>query len=685
MHEPSNTSDFIHQLFLKGNTGHDTGLMIASVLYFTILTGVYLLFYRRKKNGYLAFVKEMLVAPTIAGGILIYFCGYHLAEPESTFISKVFLSVFSTARLFILGNDLIEVHTHVNNAYRLWFSIFSVSAAVISTSIILNLFGKRLINWYRIYFNRSGEICIFFGINKPGISLARDIIRKKRDALIVFIHNPGQDEEDSLPTDLDESGVVTISRDSVSDSFNLQHEELIFRPGEGGNHSAHRHKPEGISLKKIRLLRKIKKHPASFFFLTDNEKQNFHHARLLSEELKACTLSHPVHLHVRTTTWNMDERFHEWSLNNTDSAVFHLHNAPAIAATQLVSDHLPVHWLDGQRHAVKKENATVQRDFTVMILGFGATGKAALLKLFEHGQFVGSQFRAIVADQDMDKEKGRFLNRYPGVAQSLGSNLQFHEYRAGSTGLFDLVRTNADQLDYIIVTLGDDDLSLQTADDLNHLLRKTNNQYQIFVHSGKSIVSSESHPGKDPAIQFFGTTEAVFTQDIIIRGKLEKIAEKIHDAYNHKVPEGKRKSWRELDRFTQLSNISVAEHALTKIALCGLTPEEIKRFDSYADLEKYLRKERIANMGKTEHLRWNAYHFMHGWTTWNLADIPENQSENQDNQKKLHACLVSWEQLAEVSHRFKNEDYYSYDLGCMKDIFDHIIAGFYDEHDLKRS
>ena len=87
------------------------------------------------------------------------------------------------------------------------------------------------------------------------------------------------------------------------------------------------------------------------------------------------------------------------------------------------------------------------------------------------------------------------------------------------------------------------------------------------------------------------------------------------------------------------------------------------------------------NLGKTEHLRWNAFHFVSGYSPM-PDDVFEKRAEiyraqkaagkseiriGKDQENRLHACLVSWEELDELSAKENrvtggNTDYKEYDI-----------------------
>ena len=72
-----------------------------------------------------------------------------------------------------------------------------------------------------------------------------------------------------------------------------------------------------------------------------------------------------------------------------------------------------------------------------------------------------------------------------------------------------------------------------------------------------------------------------------------------------------------------------------------------------------LSEEEIVQLAKVEHIRWNAFHILNGWKK---LDIPEGTKNKikKDPVRKLHPCLVSWDELDKVSknhdHDYKSDD-----------------------------
>ena len=73
----------------------------------------------------------------------------------------------------------------------------------------------------------------------------------------------------------------------------------------------------------------------------------------------------------------------------------------------------------------------------------------------------------------------------------------------------------------------------------------------------------------------------------------------------------------------------------------------------------HLTPEEIVTWGKVEHKRWNAFHILNGWDTLNIPQGYEGTIK-KDPVRKLHPCLVSWDELDTVSkqnnHNYKSDD-----------------------------
>jgi hypothetical protein len=650
-------------------------LISCACLYIPFLLFCYILGFSKRPKGFMRFVKYNMVPMTVTGGWIIYFIGYFKYAHEQI-ISSGLLAVFSTARLFILGNDLIEIHSDVkgDHLFMLWFSIIAASAAFISASILLHLFGKRLITWWKIRMDKSKENHIFFGVTLASLSLAKDLLRNNKSRLVIFVKKMDKNEDVSLYQEVEETGAFLISRESVIENFELEKEESIIHSHKDGSIRLHSDDSKHRNLRKLGLVSKVLNRSTHLYFFSGEEDRNLDKARSVLAEINLLSPVKEVTLHIRTTSFELEDLFHKNLSNPASNVKINLVNRSEIASRQLISNYNPVDWIDKDTH-----KAVATTDFTVLIIGFGQTGSSVLKKLVEYGQFVGSDFKAVVVDKEMMTKKGRFEASLPGLLSNY--NIEFVETEPGRTSFYDLIKQQANKLDYIILTLGNDDLNIRTATDLQQFLVKfTGEQIRIIAQvKDNNNYDQLFDTSKQAGVSIFGREKEIFTENIVIRGNLEKTARNIHEYYNSKREEGEKpQSWSELSVIKQVSNSSTANHIYTKLSLAGLTIDDIKQFATTEDFVNFLGPERMENLAKGEHLRWNALLFTNGWNTWDLSEIPGDGTANKDEVRKLHACLVAWEDLFRVSERF-HEDYYAYDRENVSNIFELIKNGVYNE------
>ena len=77
--------------------------------------------------------------------------------------------------------------------------------------------------------------------------------------------------------------------------------------------------------------------------------------------------------------------------------------------------------------AIPFKRGVAQRDFVVLIVGFGPLGQQALRRLVMNGQFVGSRMRAVVVDADAQDRADAFCREYPAMEGCC--TLEYHTSR----------------------------------------------------------------------------------------------------------------------------------------------------------------------------------------------------------------------------------------------------------------
>jgi len=130
------------------------------------------------------------------------------------------------------------------------------------------------------------------------------------------------------------------------------------------------------------------------------------------------------------------------------------------------------------------------------------------------------------------------------------------------------------------------------------------------------------------------------------------------------------KHWYSLDYFTRESNRASADFIPAMLHIANITADEARDADLLQ--EKIPAGSPLTEiLGKTEKLRWNAFHYAMGYSKMPLEEVRERAKNGitpfqKDLDSQKHACLVSWDELDEVSAVMseltgKDIDYKEYD------------------------
>ena len=120
--------------------------VIAAVL--LLLYVIYYFYFQKKKDSFIQYVRLILLPYTVASGLGIYFIGYQFGNSEHCLwwrvIPNILESIFSTTRLFILGNDFVELEAPFKHGaiFNAMFALTASLAAFIFVSFMAQVFFK---------------------------------------------------------------------------------------------------------------------------------------------------------------------------------------------------------------------------------------------------------------------------------------------------------------------------------------------------------------------------------------------------------------------------------------------------------------------------------------------------------------------------------------------------------------
>ncbi len=572
-------------------------------------------------------IKIPLAIFTVIAGLILYTIGYIPAdsnEPLEVF-SAAFLALFSTCRIFIMESDFSDLNEIVlnNGFYSFSLSLVHILGALLTIMTILSAFGIKFISRLKLLFGNSQQTYVFLGFNEESLNLIKSLKAGGKSRCFIVVESLQDGEEDGdLLLKLREDRFILI--DTVWQDL--------------------------TSIKKLHIPKRLLNRELHIFALSIDEGKNAKVILALLKQVQNDKMNeNKIKFYVNTTDESAEKYFEIVNKEkNTDFEV-KTFSIPDITARQLfetypIHDYLPL----------DTKSAAALSGFTIFIAGFGSVGMELLRKSIYLGQFIGGGYSAIITDGEMPKKRGFLFNKFPG----LKNNYYIETYEAvpGSEEFYQALESNINTINYIVVALDNDKLNIETAIEIQRLVNRSQADKNpiIAVH----ITNNEDYEYLEksmllPDVRFFGRCSDIFTENIIINEIMDSMARKMNALFNNLYNIEPADNWRDLDVFTKESNRSAASNIATKLRLLNLEMREKtdEKDKPTVNLSEYLTGERLENLSKQEHLRWNAFHFASGWVTWQLNQTGKAKKA-KDLINRRHACLVSWEELEEVTLRF---------------------------------
>jgi hypothetical protein len=615
---------------------------IASLLMVLAIVVVGCLFVARYRDLYEKLRIPLAVA-TFAAGLIIYSIGYmpdavfqgdtgndasFQALSFSDYGTIALRALFSACRIFVLENDFSDLNSFViqDRLYVMAFFLVHILGLMVTVLTIISLLGARFISRIQLLIARPTEIYVFFGYDEPSQELAKSLRAGGKNRCICVIDSLSRREDDDIfLRKLRENRCILIDRDPS----------------------------EVDGLRKMRLPARFFRRKLGIFLMDRDEDANFKAAENLIKSMKK--EKRPIDsitLYIQSSS-ESDERVldnirREEGIN-VECRIFSI---PDLAARQLMESCPIIDVMD-----IDTETATVRSDFNLFIAGFGPVGMEVFRKCLYNGQFMGGEFNAIITDGAMKSKMGTFNNRYSAIAKNY--NVRYLQAEPGSSAFFRAITERIGELNYIVVALEDDKLSFEIAVEIDRLIRRVCPGRKITLAAYISTPEGYSHYEDNSfssCIRIFGRARDLFTETVIINESMDKMARTINEFFNRTYQCDPTDNWHSLDAFTKESNRSAAMNIRTKLRLMGLDLDD-SCSPGQVDLADYLKGLRLENLAKQEHLRWNAFHFASGWTTWELEDTT-GAKKAKDSANKRHACLVPWDRLSEVTERFGQKPSY---------------------------
>lgn len=514
-------------------------------------------------------------------GLFLYMYGFNEeGSVENNSLILFLRASLSSMEMFVSHSDLIEVkkELHHDVAYMVPFTIVHFCAVLVSAVFIIRLLGLRIVSWLRLVSWRvfspliKDKPCfVFFGIDSNGIMLAKSIRRRfGKDCRIIFVnlpdggHKHGHDRFTFSHFFHSSGEGAAIYADDIEElnalMFNAEKRVAdisVNNTGKGSGETVFGIFGKlGLSVPFIRtfdflICRFAERRKVEFFFMSDDEAGN------ISSVLALKSLAGDG----KGLAYNNFRCYCHARRNNINTALLrhgglkeriHLVDSSYLSIIKLMKDvrNHPVSFVD-----IDTGRGVARTGFTGMVIGFNETGRDAFRFMYEFSSFVcddagtANRKTIYVADENMERMKAEFLTYAPALKEKGCDTIDWwDDTSTRSTAFWEKLRQIIDDLNYLVITVGNDDEAMSLAYGIYEFAfryRKDLNRFGVFVRlkdtqKGCNIrrISDIIVPfGADRDIFDYGTMSADVLEKHAIRFFYNYEKNNIRNMKAHDIPE----------------------------------------------------------------------------------------------------------------------------------------------------
>ncbi|MFC0187269.1 hypothetical protein ACFFJY_03170 [Fictibacillus aquaticus] len=536
-------------------------------------------------------------------------------------------ALYSTVRLFVFDTDQVftkEATKFIDYPPSIelarWCAVIYVSATI--SQLLMKAFGHSFqlqkMRWF-------GSHVVILGLNDKSATLAKNLLVNQRKVLIVSEENERMPDEEELV----KSGAVILRMKLLSES----------------------------AFKKSAI------HKSKYIIaFHDQDGYNLDLVKAIDEYVKK-TESHgerkiPVYIQQNHTITQ-----HLYDKIKVSALEIHAVSLQSLVARQLLNEH-PVY-----EHYESEARDYNGKPFHLLLIGFGHTGQQIAIEAIQRSHFFRQQkLHLTVIDQQAERLEREWRDAFPRLDDA--AMLHFIQHDIKSANIIHQIREAVPQITHIYISLDNDEEDVLQALRLHQQFK--NLPIYIKIQRDGHFTDWLHNTSEFSHLKRFGSWENVLTEEIVIRENLDELAKSVHEAYEDKAAKEtldyQKTPWEKLSFFQKNSNRAQVDHLDTKLFLLGLErAQEDDEPMSQEDFDKFLTQQKLNNVARAEHLRWNAFHYMNGWDTLPLEDV--TNKIHKDNSRKLHACLVTWDELVPVSSR-RGIDFQESDRNPVRQVFE---------------
>ena len=550
---------------------------------------------------------------SVLGGLVFYGAGY--MEVSGDLLLTIIRTPVFVLRMYLGVNELSAiagsavVSTPIG-IFLFWlvhlFAFYSITSAAMTT------IGAEALRSLRLLLSRRGDLILIYGINENSIALGKECVAAE-EASVVFV---AEDASAAMVGDLNYAGMSVITGASAVAS-------------------------DRKFLRKLHL----GKRKLTVYALDEAEDKNLFYALGLKNALERHGIPPEK---TRVTLPGAEDIITSMLQVSPEEYGFghvNIFDPSTLTARALIRICPP--W-ESVRFA---PDGRAKEDYECVVVGFGTHGQAVLKQLVMNGQFAGATFHAAVFSPNYSRESGYLTADSPELMKNY--DIQSFEADARSSEFYDYIASRTTRLKLIAVCTGDEEMNREISDNLMLFLQRRNAESVCVVRCGDRGVRYQERIGSPIR------STNIYTLAFLSAEEADRNAILLNATYDTSDRSNWEK-WVACDSFSKMSSRASAEFIPAFIRASGSRKEDVlaggwKPSD-----------EMLQNLGETEHMRWNAFHYVMGYrpmsreefeanaATWahcKAEGLPCNIKIAKNSAARTHASLIPWEDLDELSAR----------------------------------
>lgn len=618
-----------------------SSIMAVSCFYGLVLVSAAFVFFFSYKA-----LRHPLVRCGIFALLFVWGCVYYFFSPvDRSRIRDVSLEERIRVRAIEAPNRVVAAFFPSRGGYEmiaqqanpLCYFAFHTAVMLFITCLMFSIFGRGIVNKFCVVFSRR-NLDVFWDVSEQGLLLAEDIMCSTSSHIVLF----------RLPVSLrnDEGRLKELTHriDAMDCLWEISDFQL---EGKGW-------------LSRWNLLAG-RRH----FFLNDSGHSNVAQANRLYEWLIEGS---GKTFYVRVESSADQQVYLDWC------EIARKRIEPVIVnESEMVADDFADKCTRLQviSQAGITSNRRMRDDFRVLLIGLGRTGSSVLRAIACNGQLLkeGSNTDTGLHIDIIDKCDAvlrEYQHDHPGLRNGTESELRltFACHDAAHCSFEDWLTEHIDQYQQVVLCLPKDEENVRIARLIEKVV-KSNRMSRPSIAVKISDADMRNYWKQDFAI-CFGCWRDLYKWRSVDVTAIDRMAQALnarwakgYTSFEKVTDEMMVKTWHEASYFDRQSSRASARCEINMLRLLGYEiADSIGCCEcvSSADVTREIEAH-IDTLARNEHLRWNAFHVMHGISRWDMneptiEELPESRRKhNQRVDLCKHAAIVPYDLLPSIDRR----------------------------------